>query len=174
MTQPKFAPILATDSVRALSTLPAPGAWSPHRPADFRGRPDAERRPGYGSAGPDQGYALLLAEQLAESVRLGEGEHLDDVVHGTAVLAMRRASLYGRAPVRADLELPLALFSYRDENASEVVRQVRAGLFGGVCHDHQCQQGLVDAVPESTLRLTPAAVTERLAGGGEGALRALL
>jgi hypothetical protein len=160
MTQPKFAPILPNVEVRDLHKLPVPPAWQPHRPADFRAAPGA-RRPGRGIAGPDQGYALLLAERFADRLRLDEGEHADDVLHGAGVIALRRAAMYGRAPVATDLELALRLFGYLDGATEEVV-DARKEVFGGVAHDYWRERELADLVPESTLRMTPAAIADRL------------
>ncbi|HET9091294.1 MAG TPA: hypothetical protein VFN50_02720 [Acidimicrobiales bacterium] len=162
MTQPKFAPILVNDEVRELYKLRVPPAWSPHRPADFRARPGARHSPGLGAAGPDQGYAMLLAERIAERLVLAEGEHGEDVLRGATVIAMRRAAMYGRAPVMGDLELALGLFGYLDTASAEVV-EARREVFLGVGHDYWRQRELADLVPEATLRLSPAAVAERLA-----------
>lgn len=162
MTQPKFAPILPNVEVRELDKLPPPPPWQPHRPADFRPDPKSQGRPGYGVAGPDQGYAMLLVERLAERVTLTPGEHLDDVLRGAAVIALRRAALFGRAPVTADLELALNLFGFLEAGSAAMVRR-RSELFRGVAHDYWRERALVDVVPEATLRLTPQQVADRIA-----------
>ncbi len=161
MTQPKFAPILPNVEVRDLHQLPVPLPWQTHRPADFRPAPGAARRPGRGIAGPDQGYAMLLAERFGERLRLADGEHADDVLLGAVVIALHRAAMYGRAPVAADLELALNVFGYLD-GASEEVVEARREAFRGAAHDYWRQRELADLVPESTLRMTPAAVAGEL------------
>jgi hypothetical protein len=161
MTQPKFAPILPNVEVRDLYKLPPPPPWRPHRPADFRPAPDATWRPGRGSAGPDQGYGLLLAERFAERIRTVEGEHPDDVLHGASVIALRRAAMFGRAPVAADLELALRLFGYLGTPTEEMI-EARRAVFGGVAHDYWRERQLADLVPEATLHMTPDALAERL------------
>lgn len=166
MTQPKFAPILPNGEVRDLDRLPPPPPWHPHRPADFRPSPGRGDRPGYGVAGPDQGYAMLLAERLAARIELSPGEHLDDVLRGTAIIALRRAALFGRAPVTADLELALNLFGFLGSSNSAIVA-ARTEAFRGVAHDYWRERALVDAVPEETLRLGPDGVAARLADDPE-------
>ncbi|MGO9557982.1 MAG: hypothetical protein ACLPQS_09820 [Acidimicrobiales bacterium] len=163
MTQPKFAPILPNDEVRDLYRLAAPAAWVADRPADFRADPGAAHKAGRGSAGPDQGYAMLLLERYADRIEVSEGEHLDDVMRGIAVVAMKRAALFGRAPVSADLEVGLGLFGYLAGASAEQV-EARRALFGGVSHDYAKERALVDVIPEATLRMTLAAIADQLAG----------
>lgn len=162
MTQPKFAPILPNGEVREVYQLDPPAPWWMHRPGDFRADPAAHRGKGRGSAGPDQGYALLLAERYVDRLRLADGEHVADVLAGVTVVATRRAALFGRAPVAADLELALHLFGFLDGGSEEMV-ETRRRLFAGVSHGYWVGRELADAVPESTLRLTPAEVSSRLA-----------
>lgn len=160
MTQPKFAPILPEDEVRDLHKLPPPAAWYPLRPADFRPAP-AGHLPGRGAAGPDQGYGLLLADRFTDRLVLAEGERADDVLEGAALLAMRRAAIFGRAPVSADIELALVLFGFLAEAPAD--RQAaRREVFAGVAHDYWRGRELADLVPETTLRLAPADLRARL------------
>lgn len=170
MTQPKFAPILPADEVRDLYKLPPPAAWEPTRPADFRAAPGEPHRMGRGVAGPDQGYALLLAEKMAPRLVLEEGEHEADVLNGACVLATRRAALFGRAPVSADLALALELFGFTAESSDEVVR-ARQEVFAGVAHDYWRGRELADLVPEATLRMSLAELKGQLAEGGEAFFR---
>ena len=43
---------------------------------------------------------------------LEPGEHAEDVLAGAVAIALRRAAIFGRAPVTADIELALELFKY--------------------------------------------------------------
>jgi hypothetical protein len=162
VTQPKFAPILPEDEVRDLDKLPPPAAWYAKRPADFRPSPGRPRPAGRGIAGPDQGYGLLLAEAFADELVLTEGEHEQDVLEGAFILANRRAALFGRAPVRTDLELALRLFGFLAEAPADLVA-ARKELFGGVAHDYWRGRELADLVPEATLRMGLPALAEALA-----------
>lgn len=155
MTQPKFAPILENVEVREVLALPTPPAWEPHRPADFRADPTSARPPNTGIPGPDQGYALRLADRLKPKLRLADDEHADDVLTGAVAIGLRRAALFGRAPVTADLELALHLFGFL-EGAPEDVVESRQRYFSGASHNYWQQRDLAEWVPESTLRLRPS------------------
>lgn len=167
MTQPKFAPISIEDQVRDAYRLRTPEPWVPDRPADYRpGVPPQGR--GFGVAGPDQGYALLLARRLEGRLSLVQGELLEDALGACAAIAMRRAAVFGRAPVLADLEMAFTLAGYLGDPPAELVAW-RAVHLKGLSHDRWGERELAAAVPEPTLRLTPAAV-----GGRIGEWRELL
>lgn len=162
MTQPKFAPILEADEVRDVLRLPPPPPWTPHRPADFRPSPRQAHRPNTGVPGPDQGYALALAERFEERLRLSDEEHVDDVLAVAVAIGLRRAALFGRAPVSGDIALGLNLFGYLDEAPADLVA-ARERYLRGAAHDYWQQLDIADAVPDPTLRLKPAEVRAGLA-----------
>jgi hypothetical protein len=113
-----------------------------------------------GRPGPDQGYAYTLARQFADRLRIPHGEHAEDAVSGCTAVALRRASMFGRAPTVYDLELAFGLFGYLDDAASAPADLVawRQPVFSGASHDYWDQRAIVDGVPEATLRMTPAEV----------------
>ena len=117
--------------------------------------------PGLGYQGPDQGYALKLAERFAGRLVLASGEREDDALAGCVAVALRRASIFGRAPVVHDLRLALELFGFLDEADAELVAW-RRDRFAGAAghHGYHVKLGLADLVPTETLRLTPAAAAE--------------
>jgi hypothetical protein len=163
MTQPKYAPILLEDEVRPTRRLgPAP-TWVPRRPAELvQERPGVFERPlaGRGSPGPDQGYALRLAERVAGRLVLEEGEQLDDVLAGGLALAMRRAALFGRAPVAGDLEVAFGLFGFFGR-APEALVAMRKERFFGVSHDEWRRRRLANDVSEDDLRRSPSDASAR-------------
>ena len=166
MTQPKFAPILEQHEVREVDKLDAPPPWVPHRPGESRPAPRAQHLAGLGIPGPDQGYALELARRFEDRLALEPGEHASDVLDGAVAIALCRAALFGRAPVATDIELPLRLFKYLvgEEGtwpSSELVAW-RRERFAGAAHDYWRRRVLADSIPESTLRLEPATIAERL------------
>lgn len=167
MTQPKFAPIPIEDEVRPARRLGPAAPWRPSRPGELvTSRPDrlAQAAPGRGrgAPGPDQGYALRLAERFADRLVLGPGERAEDVLAGAVALAMRRAALFGRAPVVADLEVALCLFGYLAPAEAAVQERRRAG-FAGLGHDEWRRRELANAVPEAALRVGPKeAAAQRL------------
>ena len=114
-----------------------------------------------GAQGPDQGYALTLANLIAGEIRLQEGERLDDAIRGCLGIALRRASRFGRAPMIHDVRFAFTMWGWFLDSppANLLVRrkQLFAGL-GNVLHHYAEARDLVDMVPEATYLLTPAQV----------------
>ena len=116
---------------------------------------------GLGYQGPDQGYALKLAERFAGQLALAAGEREDDALAGCVAVALRRASIFGRAPVMHDLRLGLELFGFLGDTDAELVAW-RRDRFAGAAghHGYHVKLRLAALVPEETLRLTPTAAAE--------------
>jgi hypothetical protein len=163
MTQPSFVPITEADQVRPSLRLENPRPWVPDRPAElqFPVRPGGRNR---GTPGPDQGYALRLARRFVGRLRLGPGESEEDVVVGTALLASRRAALFGRAPTVHDVGTALALWGFLDDGAPAGLIESRRLAFSAAAHDYPVQRALVDRVPESAIRLSASDVIARRDG----------
>lgn len=157
MAAPQFVPTDPTERPRAYqgpSTVPS--RWTGNRPADIPGRQPSGAH--LGSPGPDQGYALLLAERLRPRVSVSAGESVDDALSGCLGIALRRAALYGRAPVIHDLTIALTVWGYLDAAPPADLLEVRRHAFAGLSHlaHHYAEaRSLVDQVPEATLRMTP-------------------
>jgi hypothetical protein len=160
MAAPKFSPVPPTVHVRSYSSPDhVPDPWMPDRPADLEGRQPVGRRLGY--QGPDQGYALVLAERLRPDVRVQEGESIDDALVGATAIGSRRASLFGRAPVIHDVRIGLTIWGFLDEDPpAELVAERRRRFvgIGHVAHHYAQIRDLVDMVPESVLRSSPEQV----------------
>lgn len=107
-----------------------------------------------GRPGPDQGYALLLARSFEDRLVVTEGEVHDDVVAACVAVALKRASIFGRAPVVHDLEIAFTLFGFLGAAPPELVVCRRSHL-AGAAHHHHRQRSVADAVPVSTLAMTP-------------------
>ncbi len=160
MTAPDNVPVPLAERPRRSLALPPPRRWKADRPADLdRGQP---RGPRLGSPGPDQGYALNLAARVADRVQTEPGEHVDDALAGVTAVALRRASLFGRAPVIHDLELALQLWGFLGDAPDDLV-EFRRPHFAGAAHHYWDQRDVTDLVPEATLRMTPAQVKSRMA-----------
>jgi hypothetical protein len=114
-----------------------------------------------GSQGPDQGYVYVLARRFEGRLQLSAGEHASDAIAGCVGVALKRASLYGRAPVMPDLTVAFTVWGFLREAPDELV-DTRRKLFAEVSNPHHYpeQRRLVDMVPESTLRQTPQQVAE--------------
>jgi hypothetical protein len=116
--------------------------------------------PALGNPGPDQGYVLTLAGRLRDELVLRPGEHAADAITGASAVALRRASLHGRAPMVEDLRIAFTLFGFLGEAPDELVafRRPRfAELHHHAVHYFEAR-AIADLVPEATLRMTPAEV----------------
>ena len=136
-----------------------PEAWWPDRPGVVEGLQPTG--PLLGSQGPDQGYAFAIAHRLASKLRLQPRERLDDAMRGCVLIALRRASLFSRAPVVHDVKLAFTIWGFFDEQPPADLLARRAELFegvGNVLHHYAEGRLLADLVPEATLRMTLTAV----------------
>jgi len=154
MTQPEYVPLTRSDKVRAGEVLPPAERWFADRPGDLRGPGLPEGR-NFGNPGPDLGYGLKLARSFADRLVLAEGEHAEDAVAGCFAVATKRASLFGRAPVIYDLELAFTVWGFLSDAPAELV-EARKRLFAEASHHYEATRAIADAVPDSTLRLSPA------------------
>jgi len=139
-----------------------PEEWRPDRPGDLTGRQPSAR--GLGYQGPDQGYALKLANRLRPEVVTQANEAVEDAIAGCTAIALRRASTIGRAPVIHDLRLAFTMWGWFDSSPPADLLAARRTAFAGVAdtlHHYDLRRDLVDSVPEETLRLAPAQVAER-------------
>ncbi|MFQ5558090.1 MAG: hypothetical protein ACE5GB_11360 [Acidimicrobiales bacterium] len=134
------------------------GSWVADRPGELVGSRQPSG-PALGNQGPDQGFALALAARFEPALVLGAGEHPADVLAGCAVVALRRASLYGRAPVVHDVRLALTLFGFLGEAPDDLV-EWRRPLFDEVSnpHHHRAALRVAESVPEAALRTDADAV----------------
>lgn len=125
----------------------------PDRPAEVvhRGQPRGDL---LGSPGPDQGYALRLLRQFEGKLSLGPGEHEHDAMIGCLGVALKRASLFGRAPVVHDLTVAFTIWGFLNPSPAPELVAWRTRLFDGAGHAHHypTQRAIVDSVPDQTLR----------------------
>jgi hypothetical protein len=162
VAQPEYVPVKDNERVRVAERLPTPLPWFPDRPGEVRNEGGPPTGPLYGVAGPDQGYALKLARHLTPRLALDPGESVDDAIEGCLGVALKRAALYGRAPVVTDLELAFTLWGFLG-GAPEGLVSARKTVFEGAAHHYGDRRVIVDLVPATTLRLTPDDVRLRLA-----------
>jgi hypothetical protein len=153
MAQPEYVPLPPTDRPRTYeSPNHVPRAWIPGRPSEIEGRqPVAER---LGWQGPDQGYGLRLANRFHDRLHLAEGESVDDVVTGALVIGLRRASMFGRAPMIHDFTIAYTIWGFLDPQPPAQLVELREQLFVGVATavHHTQRRRLADCIPEATLR----------------------
>jgi hypothetical protein len=163
MAAPKFTPVVPTDVPRYYDSPDhVPASWSPDRPGEIAGfQPRGDR---LGAPGPDQGYAIKIANALRPQIRVQPGEHIDDVMRGCLGVALRRASMFSRAPVVHDLTIAFTVWGFYDDAPPAELVALRAPLFEGlrhVAHHYSESRVVVDHVPAETLRQTPAQVAGR-------------
>ena len=166
MAAPEFVPIRPTDRPRAYVSPPRYGdAWTAARPGEVvghGGQPDVDAGR-MGAPGPDQGYLLTLVPLLRDQLHLHDGERVEDVEAGGAALALKRASLYGRAPVIHDLRVAYRVWGFLDADAPADLVAARRSRFEGIRlagHHYPELRAVVDAVSAETLRRTPDQVAE--------------
>lgn len=161
MAAPEYVPIDGVEDERVYrGPLRPKGAWTADRPGELGpGQPRGER---FGSPGPDQGFALTIAERRRDELRLVEGEHAEDVIAGAAVVATKRASLFGRAPMVHDVTVGFTVWGFLDEAPAAELVALRRARFAEVAHPHgyQARRAIADAVPEEVLRRTHGQIAE--------------
>lgn len=156
MAAPKSAPAGERASTYYSSPDVVPDGWSPDGPGLVEGLQPAGPR--LGAQGPDQGFALTIAKRLAPQLTLKDGERQDDAIRGCLGIALRRASMFSRAPVVHDLRIAFTIWGYLDVRPDRDLVLLRRKLFEGVGQvNHHYREGrkIADMVPESTLRMTP-------------------
>lgn len=160
MAAPEFVPTKPNNSPRRYASPPRRGEpWRAQRPGELvnsGGQPtvDAGRM---GAPGPDQGYLLGLVPLVRPELVLSDGELLADVEAGAVAVALKRASLLGRAPMVHDLRVAYTVWGYLDREAPAELVAERRSRFEGVhlsAHHYPELRAVADAVPESTLRLS--------------------
>lgn len=168
MAAPEYVPTKPTDKPRAYSSPPRYGSqWHAVRPGELvsqGGQPDVDSGR-MGAPGPDQGYILKLVPLLRSELHLAEGEQRADVEAGGVAIALKRASLFGRAPVVHDLRVAYTVWGLLDPAAPAELVAERTARFEGIrliAHHYPELRAVVDAVPASTLRLTPAQVADAM------------
>jgi len=160
MAAPEYVPVPPTEEARVPWKSPdhVPAAWTlDERPAEVAtGRQPIGPRLGY--PGPDIGYALTLVPHIEPEVRVSAGEQVQDAVVGCTGIAMRRAAMFGRAPVIHDLRLAFTIWGFLDDAPPGDLVDHRRPRFAEAARDYETQRAIVDQIPEATLRRTPADV----------------
>jgi hypothetical protein len=133
-------------------TMPAATAWQADRPGDLEaGQPLGAL---LGRPGPNVGYALALAQRVRDRLALAPHESAHDALAVVSELAMRRAAMFGRAPVMPDIDTACLLLGYKGDTDPAFV-EWRTSTLHGASHEYPRRRRVVDAVPEPVLRLPP-------------------
>jgi hypothetical protein len=153
MAAPSRVPTDPTQSKHYQSPPRRGDSWRAERPGETVGAPHPTGR-ALGNQGPDQGYVLKLSKPFRDELVLTDGEHAADALEGAVAIGLRRASLFGRGPVRDDVELGLLAFGFLGEAPDELVA-LRKPLFAEVHHTtvhYFAAREIADRVDESWLR----------------------
>ncbi len=156
MAQPNFAPISETSRLRSIDELEVPRRWSPYRTGElrFNKKPGQPRGKWLGSPGPDLGYALKLAEHLEHHIKLGKDESLHDAIDGIVVVAMKRSSYFGRAPMIGDIKFAINICGFSADLSGDKAKR-RQELFASIGHSYDKKRRLASLINEDLLQLSP-------------------
>lgn len=128
-----------SDAPRRAIEPGTPSAWRPDRPGEIDSPLDLPWGGEFGRPGPATGWALKLLRRTDydRSYRAREIEAVAATIVGA------RASLFGRAPTPADVEVALTLLGLRPDGlSSEVVDQLVASREQGLNHAaHEIRKG---------------------------------
>ena len=163
MAAPKFNPADPALATRYYeSPHHVPERWTPGRVDDIEGFQPVG--PSLGHQGPDQGFALRIAAKLRPKLVLQPGEDADDVVQGCLGVALRRASMFSRAPVVHDLTIAFTIWGYFDDDPPAELVELRRRMFEGLrqtTHHYSEARAVADLPPKATLRWAPDEVAAR-------------
>lgn len=148
--------------------LPPAKPWFARRPAETSADPHA---PTFGAIGPDMGYARSLLTLFSR--RLGPGGcNRDDLLEAGVAVAMRRATMFGRAPIPEDLEVAFLLLGALDGVPGDWSRAGGsvAAHVEGVRYKPAQAAHLAASMPDSWLCRKPGGVRQQLLEEGPDAL----
>ena len=126
MAAPKSAPAGSQGTTYYSSPDVVPDRGRPTVRGWSRGCNRSGRR--LGAQGPDQGFALSIAARLTPDLHVQPGERVDDAVVGCVAIALRRASMFSRAPVVHDVRIAFTIWGYFDASPPADLLARRAAL----------------------------------------------
>jgi hypothetical protein len=159
MAAPEYVPRPKAEKARVYESPPWAGdSWMADRPADLAAGQPLGPRMGY--PGPDQGFILKLARTFEGKLTLTTGENEEDAIVGCCAVGLKRASLFGRAPVIHDLTIAFTVYGFLSDQLDAELVRMRKPLFEEVrnLHHYSELRRVVDLVPVAVLKLTPEQV----------------
>ena len=153
------------------SDLPRPTAeraperrWAQSRPGEITSPEEMPDRAAFGRPGPDAGWALRLLRSATYD-RATAGPHGEAVLRA---LVTARASHFGRAPTRADVDVALTLTGLKADGLEDevvgVLARHRDAWLAAAAHEWSKGTAAVEAVPLDVLTETPIHLRTRLNG----------
>ena len=152
MAAPEFVPVTPQTEVRVYESPPRRAdQWLADRPGDFSGRQPAGDL--YGVPGPDQGYALKLADEVFRPLLELGSVGADDAIAGCLGIALKRAARFGRAPTAHDLRVAFTMWGFLDPGPDPELVALREAWFAEVANPHHYAEArrIVDAVDAAVL-----------------------
>lgn len=128
---------------------PVPAAWYASRPGDVK--PNSTNDGSLaGNTGPGGGFALTLLKKMRADFNLLPHEHFHDVEPLVGEIAMRRASIFTRSPIKSDVEFAMKLFSY-DKPATKGEEKWRVALVHDCGHNEHRRREIVNSIPPEAI-----------------------
>ncbi|MEA3215007.1 MAG: hypothetical protein QOJ19_1163 [Acidimicrobiia bacterium] len=163
MSAPEYVPIKPAATARSYSSPPRrPDPWLAVRPGDLGGdgQPFGER---YGTPGPDQGYVYKLLHLFETKIYLTEDEAWEDARVGAAMVALKRAAMFGRAPVVHDVTVGFGVWGFFEPDPPAELLPIRRRYFATISHPAHYTERLAvaDAVPPEVLRRPHTEIVEK-------------
>lgn len=121
---------------------------------------------GFGTIGPDSGYAKTLVN--TRGLELADGEREGNTKAALAAIASARAALFGRAPTVHDVDLAIVLLGLDPELPDAVRADLstkRGDWFAAAAHHPAKLYDFVSALDTAVLQLTAAEARTRMAQG---------
>ncbi len=144
---------------------PARG-WVPGRPGELSGPDDVQFGGGFGTTGPDAGYAMSLVK--GREIELAENEHRANTDAALAAVASARSALLRRGPTGKDVDFALVVLGF-DPATPEALRSElaanRVDWFAAAGHHPTNLHGFVSSLDTDVLRLTADEARSRMAQG---------
>lgn len=156
-----YVPTSAQDAPRRSVPIPPAAGWLGARPGELGGGGQPQGHL-LGSPGPDAGYALTLAGRFHHHLQVSAPETAHDAVALGAAVAMKRAAMFGRAPVVPDLQVAFTLFGYLGGAPAELVEWRRHAAAGVGHHEYAKLRALTDRITPEVLRTKPDEIAAAL------------
>tara|TARA_B100000953_G_C17782920_1_gene346209 strand:- start:6 stop:554 length:549 start_codon:yes stop_codon:yes gene_type:complete len=139
--------------------------WVTGRPGEQKSV--LQRNSGFGNQGPDQGYALKIVQYFRDKVYLTSSEEWSDAAEAAVIVGLKRASLFGRAPSRYDLEAAFCIWGFFDPEPDSDLVELRFEKLRnvGATHNYLLRRAIADSVPPEALREELEKIQENYDGG---------
>ena len=105
---------------------------------------------------------MALAARVRPKLVLSDSERADDALTACTAVAMRRASMFGRAPVIRDIHVAVTIWGFVDPAPPAELVALRRPLFEGAAEPehYDAVRAIVDMVPDATLWMATVEVQD--------------